>query len=66
FAEAEAVFREDLRRLPENGWGLFGLERALRLQKKNAEADAVKKRFEVVWRKADIKINSACLCLKGV
>ena len=66
YAEAEAVFREDLRRLPENGWGLFGLERALRLQKKDAEADAVKKRFEAVWSKADMKIRSACLCLKGV
>ncbi len=66
FAEAEAVFREDLKKLPENGWGLFGLERALRLQKKDAEADSVKKRFDVVWRKADMKIRSACLCLKGV
>lgn len=66
YAEAEAVFREDLKKLPENGWGLFGLERALRLQKKDAEADAVKKRFEVIWSKADMKIRSACLCLKGV
>ena len=66
YAEAEAVFREDLKKLPENGWGLFGLERALRLQKKDAEADAVKKRFEVIWSKADMKIRSACLCLPGV
>ncbi|MCC6744980.1 MAG: hypothetical protein IT175_14060 [Acidobacteria bacterium] len=65
-AEAEAVFRADLAKLPENGWGLFGLERSLRLQKKTGEADAVKKRFDVVWRSADTKINSACLCLKGV
>jgi tetratricopeptide (TPR) repeat protein len=66
FAEAEAVFRADLAKLPENGWGLFGLERALRLQKKTAEADAVAKRFDAVWSKADVKIKSACLCLPGV
>jgi len=66
YAEAEKVFRDDLQKLPENGWGLFGLERTLRLQKKTAEADAVKKRFDVVWSKADVKIKSACLCLAGV
>ena len=42
FAEAEAVFREDLAKLPENGWGLYGLSRALQLQKKAAEAAAVR------------------------
>jgi tetratricopeptide (TPR) repeat protein len=66
FAEAEAVFREDLRRLPENGWGLYGLYRSLALQKKDAEAAEVEKRFDAVWREADIEIKSACLCLPGV
>ena len=28
FAEAEQVYREDLARLPDNGWSLFGLARA--------------------------------------
>ncbi|MEQ1853832.1 MAG: aldo/keto reductase, partial [Chthoniobacteraceae bacterium] len=37
-AEAEAVFRADLGYLPENGWGLFGLAKALRLQGKAGEA----------------------------
>jgi tetratricopeptide (TPR) repeat protein len=66
FAEAEAVFREDLEKLPENGWGLYGLSRALALQKKADEAAAVEKRFDAVWRRADLKIKSACLCLPGV
>jgi tetratricopeptide (TPR) repeat protein len=66
FAEAEAVFREDLAKLPENGWGLYGLERALALQKKRAEAAEVQKRFDAVWSKADLKIQSPCLCLPGV
>jgi tetratricopeptide (TPR) repeat protein len=66
FAEAEAVFREDLRKLPENGWALYGLSRALALQKKADEAAAVERRFDAVWRRADLKIKSACLCLPGV
>jgi tetratricopeptide (TPR) repeat protein len=66
FAEAEAVFREDLAKLPENGWALYGLSRALALQKKADEAAAVERRFDAVWRRADLKIKSACLCLPGV
>lgn len=65
-AEAEEVFRADLDKLPGNGWGLFGLARALRLQKKDAEASKYEKEFEEVWKKADVKIRSACLCLPGV
>jgi tetratricopeptide (TPR) repeat protein len=66
FAEAEAVFRADLEKLPDNGWGLYGLQRALQMQKKRAEAAAVLKRFDAVWSQADLKIRSACLCLPGV
>jgi tetratricopeptide (TPR) repeat protein len=66
FAEAEAVFREDLAKEPGNGWALYGLSRALQLQKKKAEADAVEKQFDETWKRADLKIKSACLCLPGV
>ncbi|HUL77521.1 MAG TPA: hypothetical protein VL691_09685 [Vicinamibacteria bacterium] len=66
FAGAEAVFRDDLARLPGNGWGLYGLGRALALQKKEDEAAAVEKRFDDVWSRADTRIKSACLCLPGV
>jgi len=66
FAEAETVFREDLTKLPENGWGLYGLGRALRLQKKNEEAAKVEARFKAIWKDADVKLKSACLCLPGV
>ncbi|MCM2315404.1 MAG: tetratricopeptide repeat protein [Thermoanaerobaculia bacterium] len=66
FAEAEAVFREDLARLPDNGWALYGLGRALRLQKKNKEAAAVEAEFKRVWKDGDVKLKSACLCLPGV
>jgi tetratricopeptide (TPR) repeat protein len=65
-AEAEKVFREDLQKLPGNGWGLFGLARALQLQKKTQEAKEVERRFDEVWKRADVRIKSACLCLPGV
>lgn len=63
FAEAEQVYRDDLARLPENGWSLFGLAESLREQKKNDdEAAAMKARFQKTWAKADVKITTSCLC----
>jgi len=64
--EAEAVFREDLRRLPRNGWSLFGLGRALRLQGKKNEAAEFETRFRDVWAGADIELKSSCFCQPGV
>jgi len=61
-AEAETVYREDLVRYPENGWSLFGLERALRMQEKAAEADQVAARFQTAWADADMQIGASCLC----
>jgi tetratricopeptide (TPR) repeat protein len=52
-ADAERVYREDLRHYPENGWSLHGLERALRGQGRTADADAVRARFERAWSAAD-------------
>lgn len=65
-AEAEAVYRRDLARHPENGWSLFGLARALRLQKKAAEAKAVDARFRAAWADADVELSSSCFCLPGL
>ncbi len=63
FAEAEQVYRDDLARLPENGWALFGLAQSLRKQAKNdEEAAAADARFSKVWAKADVQITSSCLC----
>ena len=58
-AEAEAVYREDLKRFPENGWSLYGLAAALRAQGKSAEAAAVEKRFAKAWANADVKLTSS-------
>ena len=63
FAEAEQVYRDDLARLPDNGWSLFGLAESLREQKKNDdEAAATKAKFQKSWAKADMKITTSCLC----
>jgi tetratricopeptide (TPR) repeat protein len=63
FAEAEQIYRDDLARLPENGWSLLGLAESLRKQKKNAEEVAqTQRKFEKVWEKADLPITSSCLC----
>jgi tetratricopeptide (TPR) repeat protein len=67
FAEAEQVYRDDLKRLPENGWSLFGLSQALAAQEKDgAEFEATRARFKKVWAKADVKITSSCLCRPGL
>jgi tetratricopeptide (TPR) repeat protein len=58
---AEAAYRGDLEKHPENGWALFGLEQALRAQKKTAAADDVHKRFETAWKYADVKLTSSVL-----
>ena len=60
-AEAEAVYREDLKRWPENGWSLLGLGRSLRAQGKDAAE--VDRRFKGAWKDADIQATSSCLCL---
>jgi tetratricopeptide (TPR) repeat protein len=60
-AEAEAVYREDLRRNPENGWSLFGLAQSLRAQNKTAEAAAVDARFRRAWARADVMLASSRL-----
>ena len=62
--EAEAVYREDLRRWPDNGWSLFGLAASLETQGKKAEAAAVRAKFDEIWKHADVKIPSSCFCQK--
>jgi tetratricopeptide (TPR) repeat protein len=57
--EAEAVFRQDLKRNPENGWALLGLTQALAAQGREQEANAVRVRFNRAWQHADIRITAA-------
>lgn len=65
YEEAERVYREDLRRFPDNGWSLFGLAQCLEAQGKNAEAREARGRFERAWSRADVTLKSSCFCQPG-
>ena len=56
-AEAEAVYRADLKQNAENGWALYGMKAALAAQGKDT-ADAGK-RFDAAWKHADIKLTAS-------
>ncbi|MGH9314290.1 MAG: tetratricopeptide repeat protein, partial [Vicinamibacterales bacterium] len=55
--EAEAVYWQDLKINAENGWSLYGLMLALEAQGKKDDAALVRKRFEKVWKDADITLS---------
>ncbi|MGH9791778.1 MAG: hypothetical protein ACRD5W_11255 [Candidatus Acidiferrales bacterium] len=56
-AEAEMVFREDLRHNPNNPRSLFGLWQSLESQAKTSEARPVRKQFEDAWKDADVQVS---------
>jgi len=58
-ADAEAVYREDLKRNAENGWALYGLKAALEAQGKTAESADVGRRFTEAWKHADITLTAS-------
>jgi tetratricopeptide (TPR) repeat protein len=58
-ADAEAVYREDLKRNAENGWALYGLKAALEAQGKTAESADVERRFTEAWKHADITLTAS-------
>ena len=57
FADAEEVFREDLRRHPRSGRSLFGLKKSLEGQSKGADIYWVNQAFENAWRFSDIELT---------
>ena len=56
--EAEAVYREELRRNPGNGWSLYGLARSLEAQDKPEAAEA-KRVFDAAWSRSDVALRSS-------
>jgi tetratricopeptide (TPR) repeat protein len=58
-AEAEAVYREDLRQYPHNGWALFGLAQSLRAQGRAAEAADLQPQIDSAWQNADFTPTSS-------
>ena len=57
--DAERVYREDLARVRENGWSLFGLTQSLRAQGKATEAAEAHARFQKAWSRADVTLTSS-------
>ncbi len=57
--EAEAVYRQALKRFPENGWALQGLALSLEAQGKRTEAEEVRARFREAWRAADVQLRAS-------
>ena len=64
-ADAEAVYREDLRRNPENGWALQGLAECLERQGHAADAASAQRRFADAWKHATVKIAASCYCRRA-
>ena len=58
-ADAEVVYREDLRRNPGNGWSLFGLSQSLKAQGKSAEATQADADFRKAWAAADVILTAS-------
>ncbi|MFY9530405.1 MAG: hypothetical protein WBC04_15360 [Candidatus Acidiferrales bacterium] len=56
-AEAENVFREDLKKNARNPRSLFGLAESLKAQGKTSEARAVQQQFNLAWKNADTKLE---------
>jgi tetratricopeptide (TPR) repeat protein len=55
-AMAEAVYRDDLKRNPDNPRSLYGLAESLRAEGKAQEAAKVEERFTKEWSHADITL----------
>tara|TARA_R110002110_G_scaffold184698_2_gene391497 strand:+ start:17138 stop:18880 length:1743 start_codon:yes stop_codon:yes gene_type:complete len=58
---AETVYREELRRNPENGWSLYGLSAALAAQQEAERALEARARFEQAWAHADFPLQASRL-----
>ena len=61
YAAAEDVYRRDLAEYPKNGWSTFGLMAALEAQGKAEAAAALLPQFEILWRSADVELESSRL-----
>jgi hypothetical protein len=62
---AAAVYREDLKRNPDNGWSLFGLAQALMLQGRRAESARVARAQARAWQHADVRLPGSAFWYAG-
>jgi len=56
-SDAEAVFREELKRHANNPRALFGLAESLETKGKASEGSAVRKQFDEGWKHADAQLR---------
>ena len=61
YAEAEKVYKEDLKILRQNGWSLMGLYQSLKAQGKLEEAQLIKAEYDKAWADADIELSTSVL-----
>jgi tetratricopeptide (TPR) repeat protein len=59
--DAEAVYREELKRNPANGWSLRGLAESLRAQKRSREVAETEKLLAAAWANADVQLAASRL-----
>jgi tetratricopeptide (TPR) repeat protein len=64
-AQAEGVYREDLKRHPGNGWALYGLAAAQRAQRHEAAAAASEREFSRAWKHGDVRLLSSAFWFAG-
>jgi len=64
-AQAERVYREDLKRNPANGWALHGLAASLLAQDKTREARHVQREFAHAWHYADVPLAASAFWFPG-
>ncbi len=57
--EAREIFEKDLQNNQENGWSLYGISQALKMERKKAEAARVMTRYNKAFSKADVRISAA-------
>jgi tetratricopeptide (TPR) repeat protein len=60
-AEAETVYWQDLKKTPDNGWSLTGLQQALEAQGRKDEAAIIAARLKKAWADADVRTSSSRL-----
>ena len=61
-AEAENVYRADLKRHPNNPWALHGLAECLAKQGKATEAADCRMQFQTAAKRSDVTIDRSCYC----
>ena len=54
--EAETAFRDDMKKFPDNGWSLSGLQASRETQGKTAAASTVKARLDEQWKMSDTPV----------